>query len=83
MLANAQSKVTKTSPSFKKKTGDQRVSGKKRGAKKRRRKEWSMAAKGHSYIRHLHLEHIKIQAPDMSSYYCLDETMKSPALVVG
>ena len=28
MLANAQSKVMKTSPSFIKKTGDQRVSGK-------------------------------------------------------
>jgi hypothetical protein len=82
MLANAQSKVMKTSPSFNKKTGDQRFSGKRRGAKERGRKEWGRSAKGYSYIRHLHLEYIKIQR-GMSSYNCLDETMKSPALVVG
>jgi hypothetical protein len=54
MLANAQSKVIKTPPSFNKKTGDQRVSWKKRGAKERGRKEGG-PAKGYSYIRHLHL----------------------------
>jgi hypothetical protein len=75
MLANAQSKVMKTSPSFNKKTGDHRVSGKER-------REGEQQRRGYRYIRQLQLEYLSIQR-GISSYYCLDETMKSPALVVG
>jgi len=84
MLANAQSKVMKTSRSFNKKTGDRRVSGKEYGGKESGAKEWGASGKGprRRYIRHLQLEHRTTQR-GMSSYNCTEETMKSPALVVG